>query len=122
MSSRNVYLTSSERPFASVIYQALETGKALIECPSSSNINNNNVVTIPATEVVQAITAVLKKEPLVTSIDYVSVASHIDMSELTQVRSDTGAVLSTAIRLGNVRLIDNLLVGKAFDDILRSSS
>lgn len=116
MSSRNVYLTASERPFASVVYKALHAGKSLIESKS----NPDKVLS--AAEVVNVITSVLKEEPLVTSIDYVSVASHVDMTELKHVRSDTGAVLSTAIRLGNVRLIDNLLVGRAYHEILQPAS
>jgi len=57
---------------------------------------------------------VLKAEPLVSQIEYISVASHKDMKELDHVHaSDGGAVLSSAIRLGSVRLIDNLLVGSS---------
>lgn len=115
MSSRNVYLTESERIKASIVYKALSAGKTLINSKNKTDL-------ISTADLVNTITRILKNETSVTSIDYVSVASHIDMSELSQVRADTGAVLSTAIRLGSVRLIDNLLVGRAYTDILRPIS
>ena len=63
--------------------------------------------------------SVFQAEPLVTEVEYVSLASHRDMRELDSVGA-SGAVLSAAIRLGGVRLIDNLLLGaRCADDIFR---
>lgn len=63
--------------------------------------------------------AVFRAEPLVTEVEYVSLASHKDMRELDRV-GPSGAVLSAAIRLGGVRLIDNLLIGTSCaNDIFR---
>jgi pantothenate synthetase len=80
-----------------------------------------HVEALNKTEVVAEVIKVLKSQPLVTKIEYVSVASHHDMKELEDhehhakvpVTAEHGAVISAAIRLGNVRLIDNVLVGKA---------
>lgn len=105
LSSRNAYLTSSERKQANILYRSLLAGKKLIE--ESKDIIDTN-------QVKQRIEDVMKTEPMVSKIEYISIASHEDMSELESVSMyETGAVISSAIRLGNVRLIDNLLVGKS---------
>ena len=55
-------------------------------------------------------------------VEYISVASSKDMKELPRYdaggQEDAGAVLSSAVRLGAVRLIDNVLVGKAENNII----
>ncbi|RYY75776.1 hypothetical protein EON63_19340 [archaeon] len=61
---------------------------------------------------------VLKQQPLVTKVEYISVASHYNMQELHGVHTTDGAVLSSAVRLGSVRLIDNLLLGPAYKAIV----
>jgi pantoate--beta-alanine ligase len=117
LSSRNAYLTSEERAVAGVLYKALSAGKELIE----NSHPTMHVEALNKTEVVAEVIKVLKSQPLVTKIEYVSVASHHDMKELEDhehhakvpVTAEHGAVISAAIRLGNVRLIDNVLVGKA---------
>lgn len=61
-------------------------------------------------ELVAAAEAVLDTEPLVTSIDYLSVGSPSTMEELDEV-GRAGAVVSVALRLGaTVRLIDNIVL------------
>ena len=109
MSSRNVYLSPEERTVANILYTALKAGLALAR-PGGQPIAREAII--------NAIESVLKQQPLVSQIEYISVASHIDMTELSTVSYDTGAVLSSAIRVGSVRLIDNLLVGRANTDIL----
>lgn len=46
------------------------------------------------------------QEPLVNNVEYVSIGSRRSMEELQEVDS-SGAIVSVAIRLGKVRLIDN---------------
>jgi pantoate--beta-alanine ligase len=114
LSSRNAYLTEEERKHADVLYKALVAGKQLCELSATTG-------EIPRDHVIHAITTVLEKERLVTQIEYISIASHESMKEVETVDSmKNGAVLSAAIRVGKVRLIDNLLVGKAHEDILRN--
>jgi pantothenate synthetase len=59
------------------------------------------------------------QEKFIHKIDYISFASALDMTELhSEVSVSKGAVLSCAVRLGKVRLIDNILIGKAKQDLL----
>lgn len=109
MSSRNVYLRGSEeRNAAAVLYRALQLAKSA--CDGSAVSSRESIL--------QIVRGVLASEKLVTSVDYISIASHLDMTELDQITSSEGAVISSAVRLGNVRLIDNVLCGGAKDRIL----
>lgn len=115
MSSRNAYLTPAERPVCSVLYRALTAAKDY--CDQTS------VTKVPVTraDIIAVANAELKRESMVTKIEYISLASHRDMTELVDYSADVpgaGAVLSAAIRIGNVRLIDNVLVGNGIQDIL----
>lgn len=110
MSSRNVYLTASERPAASILYKALVHGVNLVESQQEKALVSAKVVK-------EEIERVLSSEPRVSRIEYISVASPRDMSELHEISHGTGGILSAVIRLGNVRLIDNVLVGKAISDM-----
>ena len=106
LSSRNTYLDKvKERPVANILYKALMAAHDL--CMKDAN------KIISREELINVALAVLKTEKLVTNVEYVSVASHRDMTELDSVSGASGCVLSSAIRLGSVRLIDNILVGKA---------
>ena len=53
--------------------------------------------------------ALLKAEPLLEEIDYVSVADAHTLEELGRIEGP--AMVSTAARLGATRLIDNVLLG-----------
>lgn len=108
MSSRNAYLKPFEREKADILFKALSIGKAL--CEKKGMLSRESL----SAEIMK----VLKTEPLVTQVEYISIASHTDMKELSVANATNGVVLSSAIRLGAVRLIDNLLVGKAEKDIL----
>ena len=52
---------------------------------------------------------VLQNEPLVSDIEYISFGSKETMEELEFI-SEEGAIVSTAIKLGSVRLIDNMFM------------
>jgi pantoate--beta-alanine ligase len=110
MSSRNVYLTTEERKFANVLYNSLKNGCDLIDSHKSGTLNR--------TEVIDLIDSSLKSDKLLKRVEYISIASHNNMIELSDVSTEVGGVISCAIRYGNVRLIDNLLFGKAISDIL----
>lgn len=105
MSSRNVYLSPHERKVSSVLVQALQ---AAVDCCEKSP---NGVAT--AAKMISSAHEVLSKESLVSEIQYISIASPFDMSELASANVQDGAVVSAAIKVGSVRLIDNLLVGNA---------
>lgn len=106
MSSRNVYLTPTERNVASILYKSLQT--CVDYCENSTS--NTNL----STNYLRSLTkSVLETEPLVSEIQYISIASPYDMKELDSVNLNDGAIISAAIKVGSVRLIDNLLIGNA---------
>ena len=96
MSSRNVYLTAAQRRAAPVLYEALQAGDTAIHEGSRD-----------ATRIRRAMLMKLAEEPLV-QFEYVSVCDPDSLEPLTKITER--AVLLGAIRLGPVRLIDNLSV------------
>ena len=99
MSSRNVRLTPEQRNAAAVVYRALSAAR-----------DSWLAGTTGGDELRRAIREVLEGEPLLDGIDYVSVADADTLEELEQV-SAAGAMLSTAVRLGSIRIIDNVMLG-----------
>ena len=97
MSSRNVYLTPGERRAAPVIYNALNRAVDLWRQGETR------------CDALRAeMKAVLDSEPLVSSIDYVSVADSVTLEELDETAPQ--AMVSTAVRIGKARLVDNVLL------------
>ncbi len=96
MSSRNEYLNPEERGAAVVLYRALTAARTLLERGQHGG-----------DELRTAMHKVICSEPLARE-DYVSVADPDTLAELSEVRD--GALLSLAVRIGNTRLIDNLIV------------
>ena len=97
MSSRNVYLTPDERRAAPVIYNALNRAVDLWR-------QGETRCDALRTEM----RAMLESEPLVSSVDYVSVADSVTLEELDETAPQ--AMVSTAVRIGKARLIDNVLL------------
>ncbi len=96
MSSRNVYLSQEERTRAITLYKSLRAGAETVRRGVTDG------------EAVQSVMAhVLKKEPAIT-IDYLAVCNPSTLEPLSVVTSRV--VLLGAVRIGSVRLIDNLLV------------
>jgi pantoate--beta-alanine ligase len=96
MSSRNVYLSQEERTRAITLYKSLRAGAEMVRRGVTDG------------EAVQSVMAhVLKKEPAIT-IDYLAVCNPSTLEPLSVVTSRV--VLLGAVRIGSVRLIDNLLV------------
>lgn len=60
-------------------------------------------------ELVEAVEAVLAAEPLIVSVDYLSIGCPVTMEELDVV-GKAGAIVSIAVRLASVRLIDNVVL------------
>jgi len=96
MSSRNVYLTVAQRRAAPVLYEALQAGGMAI------HEGNRDATRIRRTMLMK-----VAEEPLV-QVEYVSVCDAGSLEPLTRITGEV--VLLGAIRLGPVRLIDNLLV------------
>jgi len=97
ISSRNVHLTPEERAAAPVVHRALDAARARWAAAERSA----EVLRITMSEV-------LATEKLANP-DYVSVADPLTLQELDRV--DGPALLSTAVRFGATRLIDNEPLG-----------
>lgn len=94
MSSRNAYLSASERYDALVINRALKSAKRLI---SSGELN--------ADMVISHIKKLIKQKKSVR-IDYVEV---VDMNSLKKINKISGgALIAIAVFIGKTRLIDNI--------------
>jgi len=97
MSSRNARLTADGRARAAVLHHALEAGAELVRASAASGES-----------VRAAVRGVLATEPGAI-VDYVSAADPDTLAELEAI--DGRALLSLAVRIEGVRLIDNVLVG-----------
>ena len=96
MSSRNTYLSPEQRQAAVVLYQALSLAQQLWSQGEKD-----------AQRLRQEITELIQQQPLAT-IDYVSVADAETLDELDEVNPP--ALASLAVRIGKVRLIDNVVL------------
>lgn len=101
MSSRNAYLTTEERKAAPVLYRALLAAKETF-------LSGGDV--IPAADLRNVVEAVLRSEPLVKEIQYVSVDNKETMQPIQKVIRENGAIVSIACKVGSVRLIDNIVL------------
>ncbi len=98
MSSRNALLSGPERRAAAVIHRSLVAAKGLWDAGERGG------------EPLRAESRrVLAGDPGVSRVDYVSVADPDTLCELDVVND--GAMVSTAVWIGETRLIDNLLLG-----------
>ena len=106
MSSRNAGLSPPARAAAVALHRALRAMEA-----RAADLRYAAGDAVPRAALVDAARAVLNDEPLVETVDYISVASRHTMEELDVVaHAEGGAVLSLAARVGGVRLIDNVLL------------
>lgn len=97
MSSRNAYLDPLERQAAAQIYATLCSTAELIS-PGS----------LTAAEVQSHMRRQLKREPLITEIQYAGVFSTTTLEELAAFEKEN--LLAVAVMIGRTRLIDNVVV------------
>jgi pantoate--beta-alanine ligase len=98
MSSRNVYLNPEQRKAAPVLYKSLLLAKDLFA------IGERNAAVI-----LEQMTVLIQKEPL-AKIEYISVSDTETLAELKTINKS--ALVSMAVRFGNTRLIDNIILGE----------
>jgi pantoate--beta-alanine ligase len=98
MSSRNVYLSPQEREAATVLFRALTKAKSTHENSS-----------VRAEDLREIMINTIKNEPL-AQLQYVSCSNPDSLEELSGPISR--ALLSTAVVIGETRLIDNILIGE----------
>ena len=98
LSSRNVYLTASQRSEAPVLYRSLQLGEQLLRAGERD------------CELVRK-----RMRDLITSrssggIDYLSIADGVTLEEITEAAPGRQLLISLAVRFGSARLIDNMTV------------
>lgn len=96
MSSRNVYLSETDRTLAPILYKSLEAGAAAIKGGITAGRKIQSVMT-----------QVLRRESA-AAVDYLAVCDPVTLAPLNSISDRT--LLLGAIRVGNVRLIDNVVV------------
>ena len=96
MSSRNIYLSADERRIAPLLSQALRAGKQTIEGGMSD-----------VAAVKQIMRQTFEQAPTI-QVEYLAVCDQDSLEPLSVVADR--AVLLGAVRIGSIRLIDNLLV------------
>ncbi|MCI0426753.1 MAG: pantoate--beta-alanine ligase [Nitrospiraceae bacterium] len=96
MSSRNRYLSPEDRRAATILYQALQAGRQTIEAGREA-----------ASTVEHIMRQTIEQEPTV-HIEYLALCDPASLEPLERV--DRRTLLLGAIRIGSVRLIDNVVV------------
>ncbi|MGO9613738.1 MAG: pantoate--beta-alanine ligase [Dissulfurispiraceae bacterium] len=97
MSSRNVYLNYEERSAATLIYKTLKA--------TSQFIGTGGTMPKAAKSYMHDM---LRTEPLISEVQYASVYNPDTLDEIS--RFEEQALLAIALKIGNTRLIDNVLV------------
>ena len=100
MSSRNVYLSATERKESTVLYQSLQLAKRLID-------EGERDCSIIISDMSKLITS----KPS-ARIDYVSISDASSLEELVTLRPAGNILISLAVRIGTTRLIDNIIFTK----------
>ncbi len=101
-SSRNTYLSASEREAALILSKAIFAGRDMVKAGERD-----------AKKVVEAMTEIIKSEPL-AAIDYVEM---VDVETMQSIDVIEGNILcAIAVKIGKTRLIDN------FNDIIHQAS
>ena len=98
MSSRNVYLDPEQRRAALVLHRSLQQAQRMYAAGErdAECIRKEMACTVQSEHLAEA--------------EYISVASPVTMEELDTVGGR--ALVSLAVRIGNIRLIDNILLGE----------
>jgi pantoate--beta-alanine ligase len=97
MSSRNAYLKPEERKAALVLYRALNAAKETVLRGTQDSAG-----------IYRAASDIIEAEPL-AKIDYVAVVDPETLEAIDKV--DDKVLVALAVRIGSVRLIDNMLIG-----------
>lgn len=99
MSSRNSYLNPEERKAAAVLFKTLKHGEKLI---LTENLDS-------ADDVREAMEKLIRSEPL-AGIDYIDIVNLKDLGSVKKITLPAAILL--AVKIGNIRLIDNIIVNK----------
>ncbi len=97
MSSRNTYLDPGQREQALALYQSLLKGQEVFRQGERDPV-----------KICRLVAATIRAQPL-AEIDYVEIYSHPDLEPIEKIKGP--ALLALAVKIGNTRLIDNILLG-----------
>lgn len=97
MSSRNTYLNSEERRAASIIYKTLLQASNMVRSGKFSPM-----------DVSAQMHNILKTEPLISEIQYAGAYDPDNLNELKRFGKQN--LLAVAVKIGDTRLIDNMIV------------
>ncbi len=97
ISSRNAYLNEEERKASLVLYEALKLGERLILSRGSDD----------ASSIKKEMETLIRTEPLAT-IDYIDIVSPHNLESVKRILLP--AAICLAVKIGNTRLIDNIMV------------
>jgi pantoate--beta-alanine ligase len=97
MSSRNLSLDSEQRKAATVLYRCLNSASEALRSGTHTQAKTRELMR-----------EILAGESLITKIEYASVYDTGTLDEIDEDRNEM--LLAVAVRMGDVRLIDNLLV------------
>jgi pantoate--beta-alanine ligase len=97
MSSRNRYLLPAEREAAKVLYKTLQTAAQMVETVIDPRVISERMQDM------------LMAEPLVTEVQYAGIYDPETLNGRTTAGNRN--LLAIAVKMGNTRLIDNIVVG-----------
>jgi pantoate--beta-alanine ligase len=97
MSSRNAYLNETQRKASIVIYRCLSEASELIKSGIMDALYIKGIMRDR-----------LLKETAVSEIDYCGVYDSVSLEEVLEIKKDV--LVAVAVRLGDTRLIDNIIV------------
>jgi pantoate--beta-alanine ligase len=109
LSSRNAYLTPSQKEYALVLSQSLKHMENLYK----SGTKNASTLVKAGIELIENARKQVEKsnQDWKIKLDYVSINSANDLTELKgEIPKQDGCVISMAVFVGNTRLIDNLVL------------
>ena len=96
MSSRNAYLSEAQRQAATVLYRSLSATRDRFRAGARG-----------PDSLKAGCRALIEQEPLVDAIDYLAV---VDATSMAPWREEGSCLLIAAVRMGGVRLIDNVVL------------
>jgi pantoate--beta-alanine ligase len=98
MSSRNVYLSSTERKDSTVLYQSIRLAQQLI----NDGERNSSII-------ISEMSKLITSKPS-AKIDYISITDASSLEDLAVLRPNDSILILLAVRFGTTRLIDNILL------------
>ncbi|CAO3694086.1 unnamed protein product [Rhizopus stolonifer] len=115
LSSRNAYLTPSQKKHSLVLSKSLNHMRSMYK----SGILDAHTILQQGIQIIKDTEEQVKQEGLdwEMKLDYVSINSARDLSEVKgEVNKDDGCVISMAVYVGKTRLIDNICLDVELDE------